>query len=988
MSSDYSDVRVLLDIVLRDRSYHYSDRDGVAHSFTSSTDGRVIVEDDMIMYEGLILNPGQIKKEIKASSGKASIANVSVSIFNKDRLDLGNTPVALESGIATITLVQGDMYDQVIGRMTGRADNVSYDDTDLKFTIRSESVVLFKQIPENIFDEETFQTTLIMHDADILSSENLLMRLPISGYDSSERLVSRYAKTIKHPALSGKGDDYWLGSRVDVVDAFGSLADPESTDFAIGEFAVVINSENDEITLPTVLDRYFLYNFIEKNLRDSGNEAFPARGQLTAVVTGSLNDGDYFVFNDGINDATYFYFDTTGGYVPPVGGVEIDISAAGSAIAVANLIVSVFNGVGLEAVTSNESGTTAIVSILHSQDGGIGNIPILEFVTTSLNPIGMSGGGPTNTYQMYDVINNTMRNVTKGSAVKIINGTFEQDAAWTLGIGWTIGSGVATHAAGIAGDLIYNGHVPTVFVEGYTYEIVFDLTVTAGQIRPHLNGTDGDDILSTDPNGTYKVEMIAGSDSTNLKFQASAAFAGTIDNVEVRPIGRPVLMLIRKPVPENADSVGRPFPIVYGRIEKMWAVWAISAKSTRQNSLSAGDDVYVIAGHKIKDKRATNLKVYFGLDENAQGMSYRPGTIDYVPNPLPNSIAEIDHWNENGYSLRDPNDGNRNVAPFHRLIELTTNEGEVVTAVQLRGDEYTGWTEDNSGNAQTDGNMPGVNGQPQFPIRYGLGNSKIYVSFRGYEDETGIISGVPGGLIEHPVDIMKHFLLNYTNINGDFSKLDEQSFANAKAKLENWRFAVAITDTADGQKIMDRFAIQCKTIWREENGVIVLETMDLENRNPTVFLDEKKHFSGKQTWSRPKLSEVFNDFTFKFGFNAIKNTFDRVVRRNKANDQLCRNCYAQYGVVRSHKEIQCPDIFDSYTINKLADHHVQLNAVQRKRFKTNLYYREETAELIPGTIAEIRFYDDDDNYYDETYLILSVSMKKDLIAISALELPA
>lgn len=989
MTSDYSDIRVLLNIDLRDRSYRYSDRDGVAHSYSSSTDGRVIVEDDIVMYEGLILNPGQIKKAINIKSGKSSIGNVTVSIFNKDRLDLGNIPVALESGTASIYLIEGDMYDRVIGSMTGKIDNVSWDNTDLKLTIRSESIVLFKKVPDVIFDEETFQTTLIMHDADIQSSEDMLLRLPIDGYDPTQRLIARYAKIIKHPALTGKANDYWRSARIDVVDAFGSLADPKSKDFCIGEFAVVIKSQNDEIILPTVLDRYFLYNFVENNLRNSGNSAFPSRGQLTAVVKGSLVDGDYFIFNDGINDAAYFYFDVTNFYTPPVGGIEINIFATTTAIQVATQIVFDFNNAGLEITASNEGGTVDIVSFIHSQDGGIGNIPILEFlIANTLNPIGMSGGGPTSTYQMYDVINNTMRNVTKGAAVKLINGIFDQDAAWTKGTGWTISGGSATKTAGVASDLTYNGHISEeIFVEGYTYEVSFILTITAGQINVDLRGSHGDDILSTDPNGQYKQQIVCGID-TLFRFQASSTFAGSIDNVEIKPIGKPVLMMIRKPIPENADSVGRPFPIVYGRMEKLWALWAVSSKSTRQNSLSAGDDVYIIAGHKIKDDRATDIKVYFGLDENAQGMTYRPGTIDYVPNPLPSSISEIDHWNEDGYSLRDEGNPDKNVAPFHKLIELTTNKGDIVTAVQLRGNEYTGWTEDNNGSPQVDGNMPGINGQPQFPIRYGLGNSKIYVSFRGHEDDIGAITGIPGGLIEHPVDIIKHFLLNYTNITNDFSKIDEQSFANSKAKLENWRFAVAITDTADGSKIMDRLAIQCKTIWKEENGVVKLSTMDLEDRKPTVFLDQKKHFTGKQSWSRSKFSEIFNDFSLKFGFNAIKNTFDRVIQRNKSNDQLCRNCYAQYGVVRSFKEIQCPDIFDSYTANKLTDHYVQLYALQRKRFKSGLYYKEETTDLLPGTITEIRYYDEDGNHYDEIYIILSVNMKKDHLEIEGLELPA
>jgi len=984
---DYSNIRILLNIVCRDRSYYYSDIDGEAHSFTTSSNGKIIVEEDIVLYNGVILNGGDIKKEFNIESINSSIGNVSITIFNKDRLELGNKPVALESGIATLLLIKDNSYDNIIGSMFGKIDDISFDESIFKFSIRSESIVMFYKIPTEIFNESTFQTSLVLQDAGIVPTEQLNMRIPVSFLRPEEELVSYYVKKIKHPALAGKQNDYWKGARIDVVDAFGTLADPENENFAIGEFAVVIQSENDEIILPSLLDRYILYTFCDLGLRDSGNNPWAARGQLTGVAAALLNDGDYFVLNDGRNDAAYFYFDVTGTYTPPSGPPTLvyQIIITGmTAVQVASAIRIAINSAGLNFIagTANE-----IINITNTEEGGIGNIPILEFVTTSLNPVGMSGGGPTSNYQMYDVINNTMKNTAKGSSVKITNGTFDDNSAWELGSGWSISSGKASKAPGVASNLRYIGdNASVIFVEGYKYEISFDLNIAAGSIRVVLRGQNGPTIYSTDPDGRYKQEIICGS-GTTFYFEADSSFLGNIDNVEIKATNNPVFRIIRKPVPENADSVGKPFPIVYGSVEKMLSIWAVSSKSTRQNSFSAGDDVYIIAGHKIKDKLPTDVKVYFGLDENAQGMNYKPGTIDYVPNPLPSSIAEIDHWNENGFSLRDPNDSSKNVAPFHRLIELITNTGSIVTAVQLRGDEYTGWIYTNNGDLQTDGNMPGVNGQPQFPIRYGLGNSKIYVSFRGYEDMNGIITGIPGSLIEHPVDIMKHFLLNYTNIKNDYSKIDEQSFADAKAKLIDWKFSVAITEITDGDKIMDRLATQAKTIWREENGVIKLETLNLTNNKPTVFLDQKKHFTGKQNWSRKKISEIYNDFIFKYGFNYVKNDFDKVFRKNKSNDQYCRDIYSQYGFIHSFNEIECPDIVDSYTIEQLADHYVQLYAVQRKNFSTGLFYRDETAHIEPGLIAEIRFYESDDSTYTENYLITNVDLQKNSIAISALELP-
>jgi hypothetical protein len=986
--------RILLDIECWDRKYHYSDKDGPAHKLASSNNGQIIVEADIVLYKGLITNSGDIKEAFDLKGNQQSISSVSVTIINEDRLDLNNDKVAIESANAKIYLIEGDMYDQTISQIIGKIDNVSYDESTLKFDIRSEEITVFKNVPEIIFDEKTFQTQLILQNANIESSDGIIMRFGalggISGYDPADRIISHYVKRISHPALAGREDDFWRGARIDVVDANGALGDPKSESFAIGEFAVAIESTSDAITLPTVCDRYFLYTFIENVLRQS-NEETPAIGSITLVVPGSLTNLDYFILGDGNHQQYNFYFDKTGGGVPQ-GGIQINISGAVTATDVAIATKTAVDSSGLDITTTR---TGAKLDFVNNNNGPAGNITIVENVTTSLVPVGMSGGGPTNPYNVYDIINNTMRNTSKAIAVQIKNGDFASDSEyWILGTGWSINVSDQAYCDGTqiaATALNYNGHVVNeVFVEGTQYEITFTLiSISAGSFNIRLRDTNGPVISVGDPIGIYKQIVTCGAGLTNNTFDfiGDAAFIGIIDNIEVRCLGTPVFMIIRKPVPENADSIGKPFPIVYGHAEKMWAVWAISAKSTRQNSLSAGDDVYIIAGHKIKDKRPTDVKVYFGLDENAQGMNYKPGTIDFVPNPLPSGIGEIDHWNESGYSLRDPTDGNRNVCPFHKLVEITTNKGDIVTAIKLRGDEYTGWRTNNEGNEILDGDLPAVNGQPQFPIRYGLGNSKIYVSFRGYEDANGEITGVPGGLIEHPIDIMKHFIWNHTNAHKEDNKIDEQSFADSKSKLENWKFAVVINEIVDGKQILDRIAQQCKTIWRFSNGVFSLQTIDLENRTPTFILDQKKHFADEPEWSRPKISEMYNDFIFKYGFNAIKKSFDRVVVRNKSNDQLCRNMYSQYGIVRSMKVIECPDIYDSFTINKLADHYILLHAIQRRELKVNLRLMNDTKNLKPGVVTQIRFYDDEIGEYDAIYLVLAIGSRREAISLEAIELP-
>lgn len=859
---DYSNTRILLNIDLTDRSYRYSDRDGIAHNITTSTEGRVIVEDDLIQYHGVIVNAGEIKQSVSIENNSPSIGNVSIKIFNKDNLQNGNKPVALESGNATLYFVVGDMYDDIISSFTGKIDNVSFDDETLSFQIRNEEIVLFKNVPDIIFDEKTFQTKLVLFNAKIFPSGLIVMRYgdittPIWGYTAN--LERSYVKRIQHPDLSGHVTDYWVGSRVDVVDANGNAGDPESTEFAIGEFAVVISSDRDEVVFPTIVDRYLLYTFIDDNLRDN------------------------------------------------------------------------------------------------------------------------TGTDPAAPYEVHDIPNNTMRNTRFYTNPVLKNPNFDVDSDWSKDPDWSIGSGVATKVAGASTRALYQDIAA---MDGVEYELSFDMTRTAGTLTPYIAGTYGPAFSSS---GHVDVVITGGSANSNLVFYGDAAFAGTVDNVRVRTVSEVILQIIRKPVPENADSVGRPLPIVYGYVEKLWAVWAVSAKSTRQNSLSAGDDLYIIASHPIVDNDPTEILVYFGLDENAQGQNFKPGTIDYVPNPLPRSIAEIDHWQESGYSLVS-SDPTQNVSPFHKLLEITTNKGDIVTAVKLRGDEYTGWFEDNVGSALSDGDCPGINGQPQFPIRYGLGNSKLYVSFRGYKDVGGEITGIPDGLIEHPIDILKHFLLHYTNIDGDFSKLNEQSFADSKANLENWKFGLAITDTANGKDIVDRICKQCHSVWQFINGQFRVDVFNLDNYNATIYIDEIRDFEGEKSWSRPPLSEIYNDFIFKYKYNSIKEKFDGVIVRNKKNDQLCRNSFSYYGVIRSFDEIELPDIYDSFTANAYADHIVKLYSMQRLTLDANLRTTDVTIQLRPTSIVNIKFRDDSAQSGNHVYLCTDMSVNNNKLKASFLQL--
>ena len=257
------------------RTLRYSNIDGPAHKLTTSTSGRIIVEDDMIMYNGMIVNASDIKESFNIESGSPSIGNVSITVYNKDNLHLLTAPVTLESSVATISFVLGDMYDEVLTSYTGIIDDVSWDHSTISFSIKSEELKIFKNVPDIILTENTFQIRNVLFDADLELSDIVTMRFALAGNDVVERNVVKY---IYHPGLAAPiirsdtttyVEDYWKGARVDVIDAPWPFSDPESDVFCIGEFGIVVASDDNYVRLPTVLDRYVLYTFIDDNLRDS-----------------------------------------------------------------------------------------------------------------------------------------------------------------------------------------------------------------------------------------------------------------------------------------------------------------------------------------------------------------------------------------------------------------------------------------------------------------------------------------------------------------------------------------------------------------------------------------------------------------------------------------------------------------------------------------------------------------------------------------------
>ncbi|WFE92312.1 phage tail protein [Roseibium porphyridii] len=134
------------------------------------------------------------------------------------------------------------------------------------------------------------------------------------------------------------------------------------------------------------------------------------------------------------------------------------------------------------------------------------------------------------TGQPISVAQDTAYQVSDGDSTRasiVANGSFASAANWTLGDGWSIGAGVATHAAGSAATLTQ----AIALTGGKVYRLGFEATVTGGTLTPRLEGGTTVSGGTRDASGSYSDRLTADAGSDTLAFSANSALNGTVDTV-------------------------------------------------------------------------------------------------------------------------------------------------------------------------------------------------------------------------------------------------------------------------------------------------------------------------------------------------------------------------------------------------------------------------------------------------------------------------
>ena len=166
-------------------------------------------------------------------------------------------------------------------------------------------------------------------------------------------------------------------------------------------------------------------------------------------------------------------------------------------------------------------------AVLNQNSLSVGSYTYTFTATATSHSVGLSStsGGNTITYDNISVKRVPYPNL-------VTNGTFDTDSDWNKGTDWSIGSGVASKVAGTAAGL----DQASIITEFKWYRVTFYATVTAGTFTPQFRGgatVSGEAVNSSGWSVQY---IFASTGSTDLRFLANSAAAGSIDNVIVQEV--------------------------------------------------------------------------------------------------------------------------------------------------------------------------------------------------------------------------------------------------------------------------------------------------------------------------------------------------------------------------------------------------------------------------------------------------------------------
>lgn len=405
--------------------------------------------------------------------------------------------------------------------------------------------------------------------------------------------------------------------------------------------------------------------------------------------------------------------------------------------------------------------------------------------------------------------------------------------------------------------------------------------------------------------------------------------------------------VIHQPVPEGSDDLGRNYPIVYGFVKDVPLLHVVSKKTFTNNFSTAGDDIYIYASHPCDVANPSDLIIRMkdGDTDSETGKrleDFSPNLkFDLIQNPFPNKVEGHYAVKQETASLFPRVEFVGDLFdPYYETNTFETLAGTKLWGLKLLGDKWD----------YRAGKL-----DKRYPIRNGVGNTKLYASFGGWKDTRGEITGYTNSLIHHPCDILKHFIGYYGTYPLSSDILDDDNLARVKGLTPKYTAAVYLdTDIERGTFIQD-LCKQFGYFTYVENGKLKISVFNDEIVDYSKPISEGLNLLNTFKEVNEGYKDIYNEVIFDFDIDRSNSTYQGRVKLDKTNNIHCSRASRAKGGKRSFK-IEANYVTSYAVAREVANTYAKILCRRYKTFELEVLDTDgidfQPGDLVPLTRLE------------------------------------
>lgn len=405
---------------------------------------------------------------------------------------------------------------------------------------------------------------------------------------------------------------------------------------------------------------------------------------------------------------------------------------------------------------------------------------------------------------------------------------------------------------------------------------------------------------------------------------------------------RQTYRLTGDPVPQNSDDLGRRFPVVYGFVERVPMLQVVSKKSLIGDVATSGDDIYIYASHPCLVRDPADIDIEL-LDMPEEDSSTAIDRIQGLPagknrfaieSPFPKVVYNHSEREQIPLAGERVVAGRRLYNPYHNLITKPTLNGVDMYGIKLRGGEWD----------QSLGES-----DKRWPIRNGLGTSTLVATFGGKVDQYG-------SLIQHPLDVIEDFLVEYGRYPFTADRLDQANLEDVKSQTRHLKVSCFIQEEIDIGRFMTDLCQQTGIFPYLDRGQVRFAVMP----GPSTKVHHDRHLSenlnilGPVSGQDNRDNSVYNRIVYSYRMNHATNSFDAVIDLHPGNNRYCAKANKALGS-KSAFEINANFVSSAAIAQEVAFKLAYLLSRHRVEFSCDATYSVEYSPgmLVPMTYAPL-----------------------------------